>query len=63
MKAYFELGEYQLAVKTSEEAPESEKVSIDFFDSLRDSILSSDIKRKFSSLNRFFQLAKKKSNS
>lgn len=59
-KAYFELGEYQLAVKTSEEAPESEKVSIDFLTVWRDSILCSDIKGSLSHLNRFFQLAKKK---
>lgn len=59
-KAYFELGEYKLAVKASEEAPESEKSSLDFLTVWRDSILCNDIRASLTPLNKYFQIAKKK---
>ena len=62
-KAYFELGEYKLAVKASEEAPESEKSSLDFLTVWRDSILCNDIRASLTPLNKYFQIAKKKNPS
>lgn len=59
-KAYFELGEYALAVKASEEAPEYEKVSLDFLTIWRDSILCNDLRASLIPLNRYFQMVKKK---
>lgn len=59
-KAYFELGEYKLAVKASEEAPESEKSSLDFLTVWRDSILCNDIRASLTPLNKYFLIAKKK---
>ena len=52
-KAYFELGEYKLAVKASEEAPESEKTSLDFLTVWRDSILCNDIRASLTPLNKY----------
>ncbi|MBP9164496.1 MAG: hypothetical protein KBF99_15045 [Leptospiraceae bacterium] len=62
-KAYFELGEYKLAVKASEEAPESEKTSLDFLTVWRDSILCNDIRASLTPLNKYFQIVKKKNPS
>ncbi len=59
-KAHFELGEYLLAVKASEEAPEAEKISVDFLTVWRDAILCNDIRGSLTPLNRYFQVAKKK---
>lgn len=58
-KSYFELGEYLQAIKFSEEAPESEKVLIDFLTVWRDSIICNDIRGSISHLNKYFQIAKK----
>lgn len=62
-KAYYELGEYEKAIKISEEAPDSEKAYIDFLMVWRDSILSNDIRGSLKNLNKHFQLAKKKNPS
>ncbi len=62
-KAYYELGDYQKAIKASEEASESEKIFPEFLKVWRDSLLSNDIRASLKTLNKYFQIAKKKNPS
>lgn len=62
-KAHYELGDYSLAIKESEEATDLDKASLDFLIVWRDSILCNHPQSSISKLNSYFQIVKKKNPS